>query len=259
MSGFVCVYYGNTGSSWLLKELGTSHDVLVPGFEPVEGWAWDAPIAVRMDWIRAALNPPEVNSGPPYRRWAETLRASPQVKEIPESRTFEQVGFKMNDLAVFAIWSLVEVLEEANAKVIVLTRSNRIKHALSLYRYHEEDRGQFGGKTVRPPSRVKLRVFNKWLRESERLHAGAIETRRILMDRLGPESITDVTYEDFVTDEGKRETIDRLCDFLEIDRMELGDGQFVKATPDDLRSAVVNYNTLRLRYLLTTNRVFFDD
>ncbi|HKZ25504.1 MAG TPA: hypothetical protein VJ398_06905 [Acidimicrobiia bacterium] len=37
MSGsFVVVYYGNTGSTWLVETLSTSPEVLVPAFEPLE-------------------------------------------------------------------------------------------------------------------------------------------------------------------------------------------------------------------------------
>ena len=163
----------------------------------------------------------------------------------------------MNDLAVFAIDALTDALKEAKAKVILLARDNRIKHALSLYRYHVEDKSQFGGKGVRPPSKVDLKTFDKWVDESFRLHTRLMEARETLIGRLGPDRVADLSYEEFASEEGKRQVIDRLTDFLDIDRMELAEGPFTKATPDDLRSAVVNYNTLRLRYLFTPMRRYF--
>ncbi len=257
MGGFVCIYYGNTGSSWLLNTLGTSPQLMVPGFEPVEGWAWKAPAEERVEWVRTALSPPMERSGPVYDAWIEGLRASPQVHELSDKPTFEQVGFKMNDLAVFAIEAVADALKEAKAKVIVLTRDNRIKHALSLYRYHEEGKSQFGGKGVRPASKVELKAFDRWVQESVRLHTRLMEAREILIGRLGPQHVADLSYEEFASEEGKRQVIDRLTDFLDIARMELVEGPFTKATPDDLRSAVVNYQTLWLRYLFTPMRRYF--
>lgn len=255
MSGFVCIYYGNTGSSWLLDALGDSPQVWVPGFEPVEAWAWKAPADERLAWVRTALTPPAAREGPEFEAWVEALAASPQVKGDCDKPGFELVGFKLNDLAVFSTEPLVGILAETDARVIVLVRENRIKHALSLYRYHEEGKSQFDGRRERPRSRVKLGVFDRWLRESTRLHSEAERVRAVCLERLGSERVTTVAYEEFVDDDGKRRVLDRLCAFLGIDRV--GQGRFGKATPDDLRAAVINHRMLRLRYALTPYRRFF--
>lgn len=259
VAGFVCIYYGNTGSSWLIDALGASPQVLVAGFEPVEAWAWDVPAEERLAWMRTALNPPAARNGPEFEAWVDALRVSPQVTEIEEKPEFEHVGFKMNDLAVFAADGVASVLEEAEAKAILLTRTNRIKHALSLYRYHEEDKSQFGGKGVRPPSKVDLGLFANWVRESQRLHDAALQVREVLLERLGPDHVADIAYEDFVSVEGKMRTLDSLSEFLGVEPIEPTEKRFAKATPDDLRSAVVNYRSLRLRYAFTPLRVFFDE
>lgn len=260
MAGFVCIYYGNTGSSWLLDALAASPQVLVPGFEPVEGWAWDAPHDERVEWVRTALDAPPERQGARYDTWVEALRASPQVDVVPNKPGFERVGFKMNDLAVFATEATVDALADSGAKAIVLTRENRIKHALSLYRYHEEGKSQFGeNKGERPPSKVGVRAFDRWVKESQRLHGEALRVRAALVDRLGPEKVTDLAYEEFSSEEGKQGTIDRLAAFLGIEPIELTEGRFKKATSDDLRSAIVNYDTLRLRYALSPLRSYFRD
>lgn len=259
MAGFVCVYYGNTGSSWLLDGLATSDQVLVPGFEPVETWAWEAPVAERVEWIRTALSPPSDRDGPMYDAWVDSLRASPQVESAPEDRSFSVVGFKVGDMAISETDAVADVLVETRARVVFLTRSNRIKHALSLYRYHEEDKSQFELRGERPASKVNLKRFNHWVEESMRLHGEAVRVREIMVSRLGQERVMDVAYEEFITEEGKRHTLNRLCRFLEIDPVDNARSFFVKATSDDLASAVVNYRTLRLRYRLSPLRGDFSD
>jgi len=262
MAGFVCIYYGNTGSSWLIQALGASPQILVPGFEPVEAWAWDAPADERVEWLRTALIPPVERDGPVYETWVEALQASPQVKEASDKTGWDQVGLKMNDLAAFATEAVADVLFAANAKAIILTRENRIKHALSLYRYHEEGKSQFfrDGRTgVRPSSKVKMRAFDRWVKESQRLHSELLRVRQTLTERLGPDQMTDLSYEEFISDEGKGHTLARLSDFLGVEPIELVPGRFTKATSDDLRSAVVNYNTLKLRYSATPLSRFLED
>ncbi|MDH5616573.1 MAG: hypothetical protein OEY62_08545, partial [Acidimicrobiia bacterium] len=98
MSGsFVVVYYGNTGSSWLVETLSTSEDVLVPAFEPLELWAWDAPDAEKMAWIRGAFTPPEPRTPEAMQRWFEEMSSSPQFKGVKGREQFRIVGFKMTE------------------------------------------------------------------------------------------------------------------------------------------------------------------
>jgi hypothetical protein len=253
MAGFVCIYYGNTGSSWLLEMLGSSPDVLVPGFEPLETWAWDVDHDTKLHWLETALTPPGARYGPEYEAWAEELRASPQVKGDLLKPSFTQVGFKMNDLAAFEPERVAEVLARTGAKAIFLTRANRIKHALSLYRYHEEDKSQFHGKDRYAPTTVRFPRFHYWVEESERLHDLAGHIRAVCIERIGEENVFDLGYREFVHEEGKRDVSARLTQFLGV-TPGAGDGKYAKATPDDLRSAVTNYWALRLRYLPTRHR-----
>ena len=112
MAGLVCIYYGNTGSTWLIQLLGASPQVLIPGFERIEGWAWDAPAGERVDWLRTALMPPANRDGDTYDVWVTVLQASPQVMEALNSKpNFEHVGFKMNGLAVLFTRDVADVLQ----------------------------------------------------------------------------------------------------------------------------------------------------
>lgn len=259
MSHFVCFYYGNTGSSWLVETLGTSPEVLVPGFEPLERWGFDVPDDQKFAWIRNAYTPPDADDAERWDAWVAGLREAPSAAKVDPVLGFTSVGFKMTFWAVDDREALVDTVAALPVKAILLTRENRIKHALSMYRYREEDKSQFNRKGHRPPSEVSYPKFHFWLRESVRAQEQALEFEQLVRSRFGDDRVTNVTYEQFVTSDGKRETIDRMAGFLELDRSRISDGSFEKATPDDLRSALVNYRGLRRRYRNTEFAKFFEE
>lgn len=258
MSGFACVYYGNTGSSWLLDVLGRSPDVLVPGFEPVERWAWDTSVRERLDWIRTTFEPPEVREGPEWEEWREAAGRAPNATPNAWNLSFRITGFKMSNLAVQHPWRTLRTFRRSGARVIVLTRRNRLKHTLSLYRYREEKKSQFELKGVRPPTELDLDVFDDWLEKSTGMHAKSLTFHRRAARRLGEDNVTTLEYEDFVSEEGKQTVIDRMVAFLGIEPPVL-DSHFEKATPDDLEAAVSNFGALYDRYSGTRYRRFFEE
>jgi hypothetical protein len=258
VSSFIVFYYGNTGSSWLIQTLGSARGVLIPAFEPLESWAWKADNDEKLAWIRNAVAPPDQREGPAFQAWVEGLSASPQFAGLPEG-DFDTVGFKVSAGAVRDWDALVGLLAETSTRLVFLQRENRIKHALSLYRYHDEGKSQFELAGVRPPSKVKMRVFSQRLRDSVSLHDQSNSLRERCLEALGPEMITTVMYEEFVTAEGKKTLMERLAAFLGLDRASMSHSGFEKATSDDLRSAVVNYERLRRRYRKTPYAQYFPD
>lgn len=258
MASFVVIYYGNTGSSWLIQTLGSAPGVMIPAFEPVEGWAWEASDEEKLDWIRTAFSPPVEREGPGFEKWVERLAESPQFTELP-TKDFDTVGFKMNGRAIEDQAGLIRLFAELGTKTIFLQRDNRIKHALSLYRYHEEQKSQFELAGVRPPSKIKLKAFDRWAEDSTRLHENHLAFRGMAGSVLDADDITDVSYEEFVTPGGKAAVIDRLAGFLGLNREEVSHGEFEKATPDSLRDAVVNYERLRRHFRRTPLARHFDD
>lgn len=257
MAGFVCIYYGNTGSSWLLHALGSSPSVWVPGFEPIEGWAWKIEPAHRVAWLETMLTVPEATEGPDFDAWVSRVAESPQVKDLPVRRNFTHTGIKMNDLAATTTDDVIDVLDRTGAKVIHLTRGNRLKHALSMYRYHDEQKSQFHGKSEYAPTTVDFTRFKDWVRESERLHNQGVEIGNLCRARLGADRVYPLMYEDFVTAEGKRDVLSGLATFLGI-VPEFGDGNYEKATPDTLKSAIANYRMFSLRMRLAGYGPFLD-
>jgi len=257
VTGFVCIYYGNTGSSWLLHALGSSPSVWVPGFEPIEGWAWQAEPAYRIAWLETMLSVPDESDGPAFTSWVRRVGESPQVKELPERRQFTHTGIKMNDLAATSTEAVLDVLDRTGAKVIHLTRGNRLKHALSMYRYHDEQKSQFHGKAEYAPTVVDFDRFKDWVRESERLHTQGVEIGAQCRERLGDDRLYSLMYEEFLTSEGKRSVLAGLAEFLGI-TPDFGDGNYSKATPDTLRSAIANYRMFALRQRLAGYGAFLD-
>jgi hypothetical protein len=244
---FVVLYYGNTGSSWLIETLGHAPGVLVPAFEPLEAWAWKAPDREKVAWMRNAFSIPVERSGPSFDRWIEGLEASPQFKGLT-STDFTTIAFKMTNSALRSDAAMVDVFEEFGTRLVFLRRENRIKHALSLYRYHEEKKSQFDHAGIRPPSDVDLKLFKKWLSESEKLDSSFAAFQDACERRLGAGILIDVAYEEFVSEDGKQQTIERLARFLELPGGGYEPGGFKKATSDDLKSAVVNYRALRRKF-----------
>lgn len=259
MAGFVCFYYGNTGSSWLVETLSTSPDILVTGFEPLETWAWEASAPEKLAWASTALTPPsDTRSEDALATWSARLAASPQFQGTLGKRGFRLTGWKMTPGAVDDPKGILEVLAGTGSKAIVLVRQNRVKHAVSLYRYHEEGKSQFEGKGERPPSKVPVLAMAKWLWESQRLHDKVVAFGERCVSTLGSAAVAHLSYEEFVTPEGKARTIERMAAFLGVDSSRLFQGHFDKATSDDLRSALVNYDQLRRAFFLTPYRRHFE-
>lgn len=253
----VCIYYGNTGSSWLLAALSGSPAMYVPGFEPIEGWAWDVSAAERLDWLETMLSPPDERTGPVFEAWVESLLRSPQVKNGPGRTGWTYTALKMNDLAASETDSVIDIVDRTGSKVIHLARANRIKHALSMYRYHDEQKSQFHLQDEYPPTKVDFRRFNDWLRESQRLHDQGMAILDKCEAQLGADRVFRLTYEEFTDDEGKSRTLQRLADFIGIPP-DFGDGHYAKATPDSLRAAISNYPTFALRYRFTRWSKYLD-
>lgn len=254
---FVLVYYGNTGSSWLLETISGTPAVLGPAFQPLEAWAWDGADEEKLRWIRSAFSPPDMLDGPAFEAWVEGLSKSPQYQKLLRSE-FQIVGFKMSPKAVRDTEHLLGLLAELSTRLVLLSRTNRIKHALSLYRYFEEEKSQFERQGVRPPSTVRMRRFGRWVQRSQAMHEG-LQKFSAAPAVFGPGSVARVAYEEFVTAAGKAAVIERLAAFLGIDPGGSAPGSFEKVTPDDLRAAVAKYERLRRRYRNTPLSVHFDD
>ena len=257
-SSFLLVFYGNTGSSWLIQTLGNVPGVFVPGFEPLDEWAWDTTDDVRLTWLRTVLSPPADRIGSDYGAWLESLHAHPHFRD-PRDPAFVHVGFKMRSHSIRDRMSVLETLAEVDARLIVLERRNRIKHSLSLYRYHEEDKSQFDKSGVRPPSDLDLDVFHRWVTASVDLQRQSDVFWAKAQKVLKPEAMTRIQYEDFLDESGKTATLQQLTGFLGIDAGSHKASGLEKATSDSLRESIVNFKALVDRYTGTEFERFLPD
>lgn len=221
--------------------------ILVPAFEPLESWAWPDDDPGKLAWLDHALAPPEADDAAAVESWSEVLATSPQFRGLQKVH-FDTVGFKMSVGSVGDREGLRHVLGDRKPRLVFLERRNRIKHALSLYRAHEEDKDQFSLEGAQPPSLVDMARFDRWLEHSEKIHTESAAFRASCAESLGDVNVATVAYEDFADDEGKRVTLARLAAFVGFDVRKVTPSPYRKVTDDDLRRAVVNFDDFFARY-----------
>ena len=242
--GFVCLYYGGTGSSWLLNTLETSPDVLIPAYEPLEWMHWQATEADKLQWVDAALDVPDAADPVAVANWKDRLGSSPQFVEF-DPKPFRVAGFKMSPEAISGVDELFEIVAKRRGKLLAIRREDRVRHAVSLYRAHEEGKHQFRGEGLLPPTKLKKRPFLKWLDYSDRVDADMAAIVTGAAPRLGAAKVLSVDYEDFLTDEGKADVVARVAAFLDVDPASMRWSSYQKATPDALDEAVANFTAMQ--------------
>lgn len=259
VQSFIVVFYNHTGSSWLIETIGSSPSVFIPAYEPLEKGVWKTAPKDKIPWLSNAFGGPAGSGEKALDEWLDGLAEAPQFEQNREKRTiflkesrpnFRSVGFKVGTAAVRNPPEILECLHELGTKIVLLQRADRAKHALSLYRSNVEKKDQFQRKGEQPPSEVDLEQFDFWLYKARVMHQTSEDLQAQAKALFARKSLMTLNYEDFVTDQGKDRTIERLTRFLEIDAPQLGASKFQKATPDRIKDAVVNYDELaaHLRY-----------
>jgi hypothetical protein len=258
MNTFACVYYGNTGSSWLMHTLRNAPGVWIPAFEPLERHHWKTTDADKAAWLTNALTPPPTGEREAA-AWQRALEASPQVDKDPPEK-WDAVGLKLTMDAVHD-WSVLRsVFLDHRSKLFFLRRRNRLKHALSLYRHHEEEKNQFQFRGVLAATELNLKVFEKWLGVSQRVHDESLAEEATWGEMAGSDRTLAIDYEDFIDEEGKNRTVKQVCGFLGLDCNNMSfSSYYKKATSDRLAEAVVNYRDLVDRYITTDLADFLYD
>ena len=245
---FAVVYYGSTGSTWLIATLKNSKGVYVPAFEPLETWQWKAPDTEKLAWLRNAFSPPmDRDDEEAMAAWMNGFTSSPEFKGPPQ-RTFHTIGTKITAGAVEDQGALLDLLGDRGTRLVFLQRENRVKHALSLYRHHEEGKSQFRRSGTQSATKVNLRRFDHWLADSTRQHAQSTAFHTTAVDRLGPDDVIALEYASIVSGADKAEVIGAVASFLGLSDPAIASESFEKATPDDLQAAISNYDRVYQRY-----------
>lgn len=229
---FVILFEGRTGSTYLVEALDRHPEVHARKevFASLRGQGWQAEHQVE---------------------WLEEFFGNP-----PEEERIRALGFKTKLRDVLDPEETARVLEKFGASVIVLLRRNRIKHLVSVFnamRLHEEtgDWNLYADSGRLPPLEIDPERFDEWLEERER-QRDEIEAYAEALSL----STLRLTYEELLLDEDA--LLATVFEFLGVEPRKVK-GEARKATSDDLREALANFDELRARYEGTRYEPMFDE
>ena len=215
---FIVVFPGRTGSTFLLSALRDHSQIRATGELIGRLKQQGAPAqeqAIR-DWFRG--------------RYFATERV---------------VGFKTKLVDVKDRQRFAELLEEFDCRIIVMARENHVKHVVSRYNAKllrdATDRWNLRlGDEQLPPVEIAFDEFDAALQKVVR-HQNDIDA---WIPKLDLHTLR-ITYETLLG-EGQK-CFDEVCDFVGV-RHEAMQGRTEKATNDDLRLALSNFEELADRY-----------
>jgi LPS sulfotransferase NodH len=215
---FVIFFQGRSGSTYLTEALD-SHPNVCCEMERLVGLRKSGAEA-QLNWVRSFLT------------GSQDANAS-------------AVGFKTKLDDVLDPQGMAELLQTIGARIILLSRRNVVKMVVSWF--NSERIFELTGDWNQYPPASALRPFEIDIEKFDRrlglvLHGKArleAYVRRLNLPLL------QVRYEDLLINQPR--TMARVCDHLNVEPMPLK-GQCVKATHDDLRKVVANYELLHRFY-----------
>lgn len=232
-TNFVIVFEGRSGSTFLVEALDSHPDVVAKK---------EAFAAIRKD----------ITAGK-YDRREQALWLREFFASEPDARA---LGFKVKYKDIVEPEETAKVLRDCGAKVIRLTRMNRIKLVVSLMngrRLHDEtgDWNRYDGKGQAPPLLAPLDEFDANLRKVDRREEALIQyVSDLSLDTL------ELFYEDILQDSD--DVFRRVCSFLGVPFRELTSNTR-KNTTDNLEDALVNFEELRAHYAGTPYEAMFGE
>lgn len=226
---YVLLFEGRTGSSYLTTLLD-AHPRIRAMEEELRRLKPEGHQA-QAEWIRRALRAP--------------------ILSPIACRGFKTKLRDIADPAAFA-----ELLQELQPRILFMQRRNRVKLAISEIRsrmlkertdmynaYRAEDR--------LPPVTIPLERFDRMLKERERLDAEL----KAFVDTLDLPRF-DLFYEDILIDEEQFKR--QVFSVLDVPYHDVQARTF-KNTSDDLRAAVINFDSLKAAYAGTPYADMFDE
>ena len=253
VKNFLIFFSGHQGSSWLSDLLGSMPEVYVPGFEPLE--VENATANQKVDFINMTFNLP--SSEDDHRVWLQDIFSLsesagfrlykdklPTYEEILETKAS---GFKVRPywgkhtgFRDLNLYKVKQLLDDHNVSIILTTRYNTLKSAISWYRARENGLNQF--QLTRSADfdqaqkiRFEYEKFQKWLKFVE-------DTDKALQDSVSffQRPTLTVAYEHLRKDPVT--TVKQVAHFLQIDeKAVMSSGRFRKTGSDSLRRMILNF------------------
>ncbi|HZJ25704.1 MAG TPA: hypothetical protein VFF40_01600 [Acidimicrobiia bacterium] len=226
---FVILFPGRVGSTYLVSALDGHPDVEAKG--------------ERLDPLRAAGAPAQL-------AWTRRYLRGPIVNR------HRAVGFKTKLRDVLDTDGFARLLDEFDARVVLLDRRNDVKHVVSRVtaRRLRDTTGRwnrYGDEAAAAPVEIDPADFDARLRAVVAEKASIAE----FVAGLDRPSL-HVDYEDLLATPDA--TFGRVLDFLDVRRRPIR-GATEKHTSDDLRDVLVNFEALRAGYDGTRYAAMFDE
>jgi len=173
--------------------------------------------------------------------------------------TFEQLlveAHRFREELVLDRTGFSDILKEHSASIIHLKRGNLVKMTVSFFNSvrladSTGDWNLYDESCRLPPITIEPKQFDAWLRNVEK--AAQEEVRFVRSLKLPTLSLC---YEELLVNEQK--TFERIFSFLGLESW-VTKGRAIKATRDDLRDAVENFEAIKSRYVGTRYEVMFDE
>jgi LPS sulfotransferase NodH len=215
---FVIFFQGRSGSTFLSEALDSHPDVRCE---------MERLVGLRKSGAEAQMN------------WLQDFLAGSQNGRAGA------IGFKTKLDDVLDPKALAGLLQRIGGRIILLSRLNVIKMVVSWF--NSERLFEMTGEWNQYPPASALEPFEIELEKFDRrlglvLHGKARLEAYVHSLKL---PLLQVCYEDLLT--SQQRTVGRVCEFLEVEPMSL-QGRCVKATNDDLRKVVANFDALHRLY-----------
>jgi LPS sulfotransferase NodH len=228
---FVILFVERAGSTFLTTAL-KSHPQVLALTEKLDAMKKDGKTAAeQLAWTRAFLTPPLIGR-------------------------HRAIGFKTKLLDVLDPSGFAAVLRERRCKIIQLQRRNSVKAAVSTLNARRQWKvsgnwNLLSESTRLPPFEVDPAEFDTVLAQRE-------EWDQQLEDYAATLQLPTLRlwYEDLLADEGV--FVEEALTFLTGERRRL-QGSTLKNTGDDLKTAILNFDELRKRYVGTRYEPMFDE